>query len=114
MKLSVVADFGAFHPQELSGGMRKRAVVARAISLDPEILIFDEPSAGLDPVVAAELDELILALRRAFNMTVIVVTHAMASALCIADRTAMMHKGLIATAKRRNAAQSGSADSPIL
>jgi phospholipid/cholesterol/gamma-HCH transport system ATP-binding protein len=95
MKLAVVglADFGKLSPQELSGGMRKRAAVARALALDPEILMFDEPSAGLDPIVAAELDELILALKRAFNMTVVVVTHEMASAFKIADRMAMLYKG---------------------
>jgi len=95
MKLAVVglADFGKLSPQELSGGMRKRAAVARALALDPEILMFDEPSAGLDPIVAAELDELILGLKRAFNMTVVVVTHEMASAFKIADRMAMLYKG---------------------
>src|SRR5271165_858959 len=95
MKLSVVGvgEFGKLLPQELSGGMKKRAAVARALSLDPEILVFDEPSAGLDPIVAAELDELILGLKRAFNMTVIVVTHEMASAFKIADRMAMLYKG---------------------
>jgi len=97
LKLAVVglAEFGKMSPQELSGGMKKRAAVARAISLDPEILVFDEPSAGLDPIVAAELDELILGLKRAFNMTVIVVTHEMASAFKIADRMAMLYKGSI-------------------
>jgi phospholipid/cholesterol/gamma-HCH transport system ATP-binding protein len=95
MKLSVVglADFGKVSPQALSGGMKKRAAVARALALDPEILVFDEPSAGLDPIVAAELDELILALKRAFDMTVLVVTHEMASAFRIADRMAMLYKG---------------------
>src|SRR5271169_806673 len=100
MKLAVVglADFGKLSPQELSGGMRKRAAVARALALDPEILVFDEPSAGLDPIVAAELDELILALKRAFSMTVVVVTHELASAFRIADRMAMLFNGsLIAT-----------------
>src|ERR1700693_739202 len=95
MKLAVVGlgDSGKLSPQALSGGMRKRAAVARALSLDPEILVFDEPSAGLDPIVAAELDELIVGLKRAFNMTVVVVTHEMASAFRIADRMAMLYKG---------------------
>jgi phospholipid/cholesterol/gamma-HCH transport system ATP-binding protein len=95
MKLMVVglADFGGHSPRELSGGMKKRAAVARALSLDPEILVFDEPSAGLDPIVAAELDELILGLKRAFSMTVVVVTHEMASAFRIADRMAMLYQG---------------------
>jgi phospholipid/cholesterol/gamma-HCH transport system ATP-binding protein len=95
MKLASVglADFGKLYPQELSGGMRKRAAVARALALDPEILVFDEPSAGLDPIVAAELDEVILVLKRAFKMTVIVVTHELASAFRIADRIAMLYQG---------------------
>ena len=95
IKLAVVglAEFGNLHPQALSGGMKKRAAVARALALDPQILVFDEPSAGLDPIVAAELDELILALKRAFKMTVVVVTHEMASAFRIADRMAMLYQG---------------------
>ena len=95
MKLAVVglADFGKLSPQALSGGMKKRAGVARALALDPEILVFDEPSAGLDPIVGAELDELILGLKRAFDMTVVVVTHEMSSAFRIADRMAMLYKG---------------------
>jgi phospholipid/cholesterol/gamma-HCH transport system ATP-binding protein len=97
MKLAVVGlgQFGKLSPQELSGGMKKRAAVARALSLDPEILVFDEPSAGLDPIVAAELDELIMGLKRAFNMTVVVVTHEMSSAFRIADRLAMLYKGTL-------------------
>ena len=95
MKLAVVglADAGKLLPYELSGGMRKRAAVARAIALDPEILVFDEPSAGLDPIVSAELDELILFLKRAFQMTIVVVTHEITSAFRIADRIAMLYNG---------------------
>ena len=80
-------------PQELSGGMKKRAAVARATALDPEILIFDEPSAGLDPIVAAGMDDLILDLKQAFHMTMVVVTHELASAFKIADRIAMLYRG---------------------
>jgi phospholipid/cholesterol/gamma-HCH transport system ATP-binding protein len=95
MKLAVVglADFGKLLPSELSGGMKKRGAVARALALDPEILVLDEPSAGLDPIVAAELDELILLLKQAFQVTVIVVTHEMQSAFRIADRIAMLNNG---------------------
>ncbi len=88
-----LSEFGALHPQELSGGMKKRGAVARALALDPEILVFDEPSAGLDPVVAAELDELILLLKQTYNMTIVVVTHELTSAFKIADRLAMLYQG---------------------
>jgi phospholipid/cholesterol/gamma-HCH transport system ATP-binding protein len=110
MKLAVVglAEFGKLTPQALSGGMKKRAAVARALALDPEILVFDEPSAGLDPIVAAELDELILALKRAFTMTVLVVTHEMASAFRIADRMAMLYKGSLIAVGTREELQSSS------
>jgi len=100
MKLAVVglADFGKLQPRELSGGMKKRAAVARALALDPEILVLDEPSAGLDPIVAAELDELILFLKDTFQIPALVVTHEMRSAFRIADRIAMLFNGrLIAT-----------------
>lgn len=110
MKLAVVGlgEFGKHAPPSLSGGMRKRAAVARALSLDPEILVFDEPSAGLDPIVAAELDELILSLKRAFNMTVVVVTHEMASAFRIADRMAMLYKGSMIAVGSKEELQSSS------
>ena len=108
MKLAAVglADSGKLSPQELSGGMKKRAAVARALSLDPEILVFDEPSAGLDPIVAADLDELILGLKQAFGMTVVVVTHEMASAFRIADRMAMLYKGSLIAVGTREELQS--------
>src|ERR1700757_1642433 len=105
IKLAAVGlgEAGKLFAQELSGGMKKRAAVARATALDPEILVFDEPSAGLDPIVAAELDELILFLKRAFQMTVVIVTHEMASAFRIADRLAMLHNGcLIAVESRKS------------
>jgi phospholipid/cholesterol/gamma-HCH transport system ATP-binding protein len=90
-------------PRELSGGMKKRAAVARATALDPEILVLDEPSAGLDPIVAAGLDELLLALKRMFNMTLIVVTHELASAFRIADRVAMLYEGSLIAVDDRDA-----------
>ena len=88
LKLSLVGlgGLGARAPSELSGGMRKRAGLARAIALDPEILFFDEPSAGLDPLSSRRLDELILELRDALGATVVVVTHELASIFAIADR----------------------------
>src|SRR5207245_2432307 len=107
MNLSAVglAEFGHLHPQELSGGMKKRAAVARAIALDPEILVFDEPSAGLDPIVAAALDELILFLKRAFRMTILVVTHEMRSAFRIADRIAMLYRGMLIAVDKKESFQ---------
>ncbi len=87
-KLSLVglAGFEAFLPAEISGGMRKRAGLARAMALDPEILFFDEPSAGLDPISSKRLDDLILELRDSLGATVVVVTHELASIFAIADR----------------------------
>src|SRR6202045_2735118 len=87
--------FEYYTPAQLSGGMKKRAAVARALAMDPEILFFDEPSAGLDPIIAAGIDQLILELKRAFHMTIIVVTHELASAFLIADRMLLIDKGNI-------------------
>jgi phospholipid/cholesterol/gamma-HCH transport system ATP-binding protein len=88
-----LAGFENYMPSQLSGGMKKRAAVARALAMDPEILFFDEPSAGLDPIIAAGVDELILDLKKAFHMTIIVVTHELASAFLIADRMVLIDKG---------------------
>lgn len=80
-------------PAELSGGMKKRAGLARAISLDPKILFYDEPSAGLDPVTSAEIDQLIIDLNRKLGVTSVVVTHEMDSAFRIADRMVLLDRG---------------------
>jgi phospholipid/cholesterol/gamma-HCH transport system ATP-binding protein len=86
-KLALVglAGYENFYPSQISGGMRKRAAVARAMAMDPEILFFDEPSAGLDPVSARRLDELILELRATLGTTMVVITHDLASIFRIAD-----------------------------
>lgn len=97
MKLQQVGLSGVedLYPTQLSGGMRKRASLARALAMDPEILLFDEPSAGLDPIIAAGIDGLILRLKQAFRMTIVVVTHEMQSAFLIADRMCMLDQGKI-------------------
>jgi phospholipid/cholesterol/gamma-HCH transport system ATP-binding protein len=108
LKLMAVGlhNAGKLYPPELSGGMRKRAAVARALSLDPDILIFDEPSAGLDPIVSAGLDDLILFLKNHLKVTILVVTHELDSAFRIADRVAMLYEGrLVAEAPREEFAR---------
>ena len=97
IKLEMVnlAGFEDLMPAELSGGMVKRAALARAVIMDPKLLFFDEPSAGLDPVTSAELDELILRMRRAMGMTIVVVTHELESAFKIADRISVLGHGSV-------------------
>ena len=97
MKLEVVnlAGFENLMPSELSGGMIKRAAFARAIAMDPRILFCDEPSAGLDPVVSAAIDDLILRLRDAMGMSIVVVTHELESAFKIADRITVLDDGKV-------------------
>ncbi len=90
-----LSGFEAFSPSQLSGGMRKRAGIARALVMDPEILLFDEPSAGLDPIIAAGIDNLILKLKQAFQITIVLVTHELVSAFLLADRIAMLDQGKV-------------------
>ena len=95
IKLDLVglSGFESYMPSELSGGMKKRAGLARALAMDPEILLFDEPWARFDPITAAEgIDALIVKLKMAFKMTIVVVTHEMASAYAIADRITVMDR----------------------
>ncbi|HVW29085.1 MAG TPA: ATP-binding cassette domain-containing protein [Polyangiaceae bacterium] len=93
-KLRLVGLAGAEKkfPSELSGGMKKRAAIARALALDPELLFLDEPSAGLDPISAVELDELILSLNRGFDLTVVMVTHELPSIFKTVERCIMLSK----------------------
>jgi phospholipid/cholesterol/gamma-HCH transport system ATP-binding protein len=87
LRLVGLAGFDQFYPSEISGGMKKRAGLARAIALDPEVLFFDEPSAGLDPISASLLDNLILELRDSLKATVIIVTHELASIFAIGSNS---------------------------
>lgn len=95
MKLSFMrlTEFEYLMPAQLSGGMLKRAGLARAVVMDPQILFFDEPSAGLDPVTSAELDQLILRLRSAMNMTIVIITHELHSVFSVADRVMVLDNG---------------------
>jgi len=102
LKLALVglSGFGDFYPSEISGGMRKRAGLARAMALDPDILFFDEPSAGLDPLSSRRLDDLILELRDSLGATIVIVTHELASIFAIGDDAVFLdaqRKTMIAT-----------------
>lgn len=100
LKIVGLEGFENYLPAEISGGMRKRAAIARAMALDPAILFLDEPSAGLDPITSAELDDTILLLRDTLGITFVVVTHELASIYAIADRVVMLDKekkGIVAT-----------------
>jgi len=102
LKLNLVHLDGYEHhlPSEISGGMKKRAGLARAMALNPKILFFDEPSAGLDPVTSAELDNLIISLNRNLGTTMVIVTHELQSIFSVAHRVIMLHRsnrGIIAT-----------------
>ena len=93
-KLKLVGLDGAADkfPSELSGGMKKRAAIARALALEPELVFLDEPSAGLDPIMAADLDDLISTLSKSLGLTVVIVTHELESIFRIADRVVMLDK----------------------
>ncbi len=95
LELVGLGGFEAYFPAELSGGMKKRAGLARAMAMDPEIIFYDEPSAGLDPIVAAGLDQLIRKMQQTFNLTSVVVTHELESVKIIADRICMLDRGKV-------------------
>ena len=97
LKLAMVNLSGCerMMPSELSGGMLKRAALARAVAMDPQLMIFDEPSSGLDPITAVEIDELILRMKSALNLTMVIITHELQSVLKIADRIAVLSHGKI-------------------
>lgn len=118
MKLALVSlkGFEEFYPSEISGGMRKRAGLARAMALDPALLFFDEPSAGLDPITSVRLDELILRLRDCLGTTIVVVTHELPSIFTIADRSIFLDaetKTVIAQGNPRDLVKEGHSDPKV-
>jgi phospholipid/cholesterol/gamma-HCH transport system ATP-binding protein len=118
MKLALVSlkGFEDFYPSEISGGMRKRAGLARAMALDPALLFFDEPSAGLDPITSARLDELILRLRDSLGTTIVVVTHELPSIFTIADTSIFLDgdtKRVIAQGNPRELVKEGKSDPKV-
>jgi phospholipid/cholesterol/gamma-HCH transport system ATP-binding protein len=118
MKLALVGlkGFEEFYPSEISGGMRKRAGLARAMALDPALLFFDEPSAGLDPITSRRLDELILRLRDSLGTTIVVVTHELASIFTIADTSIFLDaetKTVIAQGNPRELVREGHSDPKV-
>ena len=118
MKLALVAlkGFEEFYPSEISGGMRKRAGLARAMALDPALLFFDEPSAGLDPITSVRLDELILRLRDGLGTTIVVVTHELPSIFAIADNSIFLDaqtKTVIAHGNPRELVKEGHSDPKV-